>query len=299
MANVTHDRPRFLMCQPEHFAVSYAINPWMDPDRWARDKRAHRAALNEWNALHQKLIGLGAAVELVPPAHGLPDLVFTANSAVVLDRRALLARFRHEERRREEPHFEAAFRALQARGAIDEVRSLPAGIVLEGAGDCVYDADRALFWMGYGPRSDLAAAEPVSDMFGCEVVALELADPRFYHMDTALCPLPGGEVMYLPHAFTHEGLRDIHARVDAPDRIEISLHDGCQLAANAVCVDRTILILAASENLCDELRWRDYQVANIPLRSFLRSGGSAFCLTLRLDRTSVAPPAAKPRRAVA
>jgi N-dimethylarginine dimethylaminohydrolase len=299
MVNVTHDRPRFLMCRPEHFAVSYAINPWMDPERWARDKRAHRTALNEWNALHQKLIGLGAAVELVPSAYGLPDLVFTANSAVVLDRRALLARFRHDERRREEPHFEAAFRALQARGAIDEVRSLPAGIVLEGAGDCVYDADRALFWMGYGPRSDPVAAEPVSDMFGREVVALELADPRFYHMDTALCPLPGGEVMYLPHAFTRDGLRDIHARVDAPDRIEISMHDGCQLAANAVCVGRTILISAASRNLCDELRRRGYQVANIPLSSFLRSGGSAFCLTLRLDRTSVAPLAAKPRRAVA
>jgi arginine dihydrolase len=299
MANVTQDRPRFLMCRPEHFAVSYAINPWMDPERWTRDKRAHRAAVNEWNALHQKLIGLGAAVELVPPAHGLPDLVFTANSAVVLDRRALLARFRHEERRREEPHFEAAFRALQARGAIDEVRSLPAGIVLEGAGDCVSDAARALFWMGYGPRSDRAAAEPVSDMFGREVVALELADPRFYHMDTALCPLPGGEVMYLPHAFTVAGLRDIHSRVDAPNRIEIGTDDGCQLAANAVCVGRTILISAASRNLCDELRRRGYQVANIPLRSFLRSGGSAFCLTLRLDRTSVAPLAAKPRRAVA
>ena len=186
---------RFLMCRPEHFAVSYTINPWMNPKRWARDAGAHAAAEREWAALHRKLVELGAAVELVPPAAGLPDLVFTANAAVVLDRQALLARFRHPQRQREEGHFEAAFRSLQARGLIDGVTKLPAGLVLEGAGDCVWDERRNLFWMGYGPRSDAAAAHAVADMFAREVVALELADERFYHMDTALAPLPGGEVM--------------------------------------------------------------------------------------------------------
>ena len=128
------------MCRPEHFAVSYAINPWMDPQSWARDERAHAAAAGEWAALHRKLTELGATVELVPPVPGLPDLVFTANAAVVLDRQVLLARFRHPERRREEPHFEAAFRSLQARGLVDAVRKLPEDLVLEGAGDCVWDA---------------------------------------------------------------------------------------------------------------------------------------------------------------
>src|SRR5262249_40417365 len=99
---------RFLMCRPEHFAVSYTINPWMHPKRWGRDAGAHAAAEREWAALHRKLVELGAAVELVPPAAGLPDLVFTANAAVVLDRQALLARFRHPQRQREEGHFEAA-----------------------------------------------------------------------------------------------------------------------------------------------------------------------------------------------
>ena len=297
----THDdrSARLLMCRPEHFAVSYAINPWMDPARWARDARAHRAAVHEWDTLYQKLIELGAAVELVPPAQGVPDLVFTANAAVVLNRRALLARFRHEERRREEPHFEAAFRVLQARGVIDDVQKLPSGLVLEGAGDCVFDAARGLFWMGYGPRSDLAAAGPVAEMFSREVVALELADSRFYHMDTALCPLPGGEVMYLPEAFTAEGLRVIRARAEPSDRIEIGIEDGSLLAANAVCVGRTIVMSAASEPLRADLRRRGYAVAIIPLGSFLRSGGSAFCLTLRLDRNSVPALAPSPRRAVA
>src|SRR6516165_774507 len=165
---------RFLMCRPEHFAVSYTINLWMNPTRWARDAGAHAAAEREWTALHRKLVELGAAVELVPPAAGLPDLVFTANAAVVLDRQALLARFRHPQRQREEGHFEAAFRSLQARGLIDGVTKLPAGLVLEGAGDSVWDEGRNLFWMGYGPRSDAAAAHAITDMFAREVVALEL-----------------------------------------------------------------------------------------------------------------------------
>jgi N-dimethylarginine dimethylaminohydrolase len=276
----------FLMCRPEHFAVSYAINPWMDPASWARDKRAHIAAAQEWRALHTNLLKLGASVELVAPAPGLPDLVFTANAAVVLDRRVLLARFRHPERRREEPHFEMAFCELQARGHIDTVHKLPAGLVLEGAGDCVFDAARGVFWMGYGPRSDAAARHVVADMFAPEVVALELADARFYHMDTALCPLSGGEVMYLPSAFTAAGRAAIRARVAPQDRIEISLGDGCRLAANAVCVGKTLLMSGAGARLRAELAARGYGVVETPLPSFMRSGGSAFCLTLRLDRQS-------------
>src|SRR5262249_42690577 len=229
---------RFLMCRPEHFAVSYTINPWMNPKRWARDAGAHAAAEREWAALRRKLVELGAAVELVPPAAGLPDLVFTASAAVVLDRQALLARFRHPQRQREEAHFEAAFRSLQARGLIDGVRKLPAGLVLEGAGDCVWDERRNLFWMGYGPRSDAAAARAVEDMFGRDVVALEMADERFYHIDTALSPLPGGEVMYLPSAFTADGTAAIRERVAPQARIEIAIEDGCRLAANAVGLDR-------------------------------------------------------------
>src|SRR5882672_8912092 len=233
---------RFLMCRPEHFAVSYAINPWMDPQSWARDERAHGAAAREWAGLHRKLIALGGVVEHVLPAPGLPDLVFTANAAVVLDRQVLLARFRHPERAQEQPHFEAAFRSLHARGLVDAVRKLPESVVLEGAGDCVWDATRELFWMGYGPRSDAAARRPVEDMFGHDVLALELADQRFYHMDTALSPLPGGEVMYLPDAFTATGQGEIRERVAPHQRIEIAIEDGCRLAANAVCLDHTLVV---------------------------------------------------------
>jgi N-dimethylarginine dimethylaminohydrolase len=281
-------RARFLMCRPVHFAVSYAINPWMDPQSWATDARVHAAtSRQEWTGLSRRLTDLGAAIELVAPAPGVPDLVFTANAAVVLDRRVLLARFRHPERQREEPHFEAAFRALQARGLVDTVRKLPPGLVLEGAGDCVWDRARNLFWMGYGPRSDAAARHAVEDMFGQETIALELADQRFYHMDTALCPLPRGEVLYVPEAFTAAGRGMIRHRVTAAQRIAVGAEDAGRLAANAVCLGSTLVMSGCGQRLRGQLEERGYRVVTTPLGSFLRSGGAAFCLTLRLDLRSL------------
>jgi N-dimethylarginine dimethylaminohydrolase len=262
----------------------------MDPVSWERHAlRQGAAAREQWAVLHQTLGELGAAIELVPAAAGLPDLVFTANGAVALDGKALLARFRYPERQGEEAHFAAAFKALKARGLVDSVQALPDGIVLEGAGDCVWDASRQLFWLGYGPRSDRAARAAVEDAFGFPAVALELADPRFYHMDTALAPLPHGEVMYLPQAFTPAGRAAIRERVPAHQRIEIAADDGEKLAANAVCLGDTLVMSACSEALRRKLAGRGYRVIALPLDAFLASGGSAFCLTLRLDRQSGSP----------
>ena len=285
----TGAKARFLMCRPEHFGVIYAINPWMDPAGWARHHDSLvPASQQEWDGLYRTLTSLGAEIELVSPAPGLPDLVFTANAAVVLDRRVLLARFRHAERRREEPRFETAFAALQARGLVDGIAMLPGDLVLEGAGDCVWDESRNLFWTGYGPRSDRRADRIVEDVFGVRTIALELADPRFYHLDTALCPLSGGEVMYAPIAFTEEGLAAIRAIVPPEQRIEINEDDACRLAANAVCLGSTVVLSSCSEGLRAMLAERGYRVDTAPLPSFLKSGGSAFCLTLRLDRESEA-----------
>jgi hypothetical protein len=183
-------QPRFLMCPPRHFAVTYSINPWMDPQAWADSGVAlHDKAQLQWADLRRTLAAAGAAIETLEPAVGLPDLVFTANGAVILDRKVVLARFHHGERRDEEPLFAAAFASLQARGLIDEVLALPEGVTLEGAGDCICDARRGLFWMGCGFRSDPAAGPALERHFGVRCLALPLADPRFYHLDTAFCAL--------------------------------------------------------------------------------------------------------------
>jgi len=282
-------RPRFLMCRPQYFAVTYSINPWMDPAAWSQSGDAlHGEAVRQWEGLLHAVRRSGATVELVEPENGLPDLVFTANSAVVLDGKALLARFRHPQRQGEEPVYAAAFNALRSRGLIDEVVTLPPGVTLEGAGDCLWDAHRQLFWMGCGFRSGVEAREVVAEQFGVPCVALALADPAFYHLDTCFSPLPCGAVMYYPAAFTTEGLAQIHARVAPTQRIAIAAEDAAHFAANAVNFGRTILVSSCSETLRAQLKKRGYTVVEAPLTVFQRSGGSACCLTLRLDHQSAA-----------
>lgn len=294
--------PRYLMCPPRHFAVTYSINPWMDPKAWAGSGASLAAtAERQWAALRRALTAAGAIIETIEPAPDLPDLVFTANAAVLLDGKALLARFRHRERQGEQPVFAAGFAALQARGLIEETVEMPEGTALEGAGDCIFDRHRNLFWMGCGFRSDAAARAVVEASFGVPCVALELADPSFYHLDTAFCALPCGTVIYYPGAFTPAALDAIHSRVEPPERIALAPDDAARFAANAVCFGNAIVLSSCSEALQRALEGRGYAVVKTPLHAFLRSGGSACCLTLRLDHRSAAArrrePAVPPPRA--
>jgi N-dimethylarginine dimethylaminohydrolase len=207
-------RPVTLMCPPDHFSVYYRINPWMQPRQWAEQgPQLIAGARAGWHRLVETLRGLGAHVMMLPAQPQLPDLIFTANAAVVLDGTALLARFRYPQRTGEEPHVARFFEQLRATNKLQRVVELPPGVVLEGAGDCVWDSARRLFWTGYGPRSDARASEVVRSVFATPVVELELVNPRYYHLDTCLCVLEGGQVLYVPEAFSLAGLQRIYAYV--------------------------------------------------------------------------------------
>jgi N-dimethylarginine dimethylaminohydrolase len=277
-------RPRFMMCPPQYYAVSYSINPWMDPQGWAAEGvTLGNAAHCEWEALRGALIARGAAVECVDPRPDLPDLVFTANAAIVLDGKALLSRFRHAERKPEEPIFADA---LRSHSGIHAVEALPGDMIQEGAGDCIWDQHRRQFWMGCGPRSDRAAADVVADYFGVDCVALELADASFYHLDTAFCALPTGDVIYYPQAFTARALGAIEERVEPAQRIALGGEEAAQFSANAVSFDHCLVLSSCTDTLRSKVEERGFTVLATPLHAFLRSGGSACCLTLRLDHRS-------------
>ncbi len=280
--------PTFLMVDPRHYAVAYAINPWMSPAAWDADGAALQGAA--WMAsakLANALRHAGARVETMEGAPGAPDLVFPANAAVVLDRRAILARFLHPERQVEEPLFHRAFEELKERGLLDEVATLPEGCVHEGAGDFIYDAGRDLFWAGWGQRSNRAGTDAVAAFFGRETVRLELATPKFYHLDTCFCPLPGGEVLFYPPAFTPEALRAIEARVAPAQRIIASDEDAARFCVNAVAFGRDVVMARAAPRLRAALEERGYGLHEVDLAPFILSGGGAYCMTLRLDRASV------------
>ena len=276
-----------LMCKPQHFQVSYVINPWMDPGQWAENSDALMHASGEgWNALVDTLRSLGARIEFIPPQPDLPDLVFTANAAVVMDRKALVARFRHPERQGEEPHNLRMFELLKTRGELDVVDMTPEGTILEGAGDCVWDETRRIFWVGYGQRSDQHAAAIVEQFFGLEAIGLQLVNSRYYHMDTAMVPLSGGEVMYYPGAFSAEGQGVLRERLGEHNLISVPREDAERLGVNAVNLGRNIVLALASNRFKSMLEERGYTLHQLPIGSFSLSGGSAFCLTLRLDRVS-------------
>jgi ornithine aminotransferase len=277
-------RPQLVMCPPEHYAVSYRINPWMDPDAWSADAETlARDAREGWQKLYETYRDLGAHIEIMPAQPGLPDLVFTANSAVVLDRKLLLARYKCPERQGEEPHGRAFFEALRARGFVDEIHEMPQGIAFEGAGDCYWDMHRRVLWTGWGQRSDKAAKAVIERVFGVPAVALELIDPRFYHLDTAFCVLSGGDILYVPSAFTEEGVGLIRSLVGPEHMIAVADEDAQSLAANSVSVGRDVVFGHCGPALAATLAKRGYRVHTVPLGSFGRSGGSAYCLTLRLD----------------
>ena len=277
--------PTFLMVDPAHFEVSYAINPWMSPLMWQADRAGLHAAARVASAqLAGALRAAGARVETMAGAPGAPDLVFPANAAVVLDRRAILARFLHPERQVEEPVFARAFAGLSDRGLLDEVATLPQGAVHEGAGDAIWDARRALFWAGHGQRSNRRGLDAVAAFFGRDAVPLELATAKFYHLDTCFCALPGGEVLYYPPAFTAEARRAIADRVAPSERIEASDEDAGRFCVNAVALGRTVVMAKAADRLRRTLAERGYDVVDVDLAPFILSGGGAYCMTLRLDR---------------
>jgi len=278
------DRPFFLMTDPGCFDVSYRINPWMKPDAWTEAQA--KAACDGSRALRRALESAGAHVETVGAVRGLPDLVFPANAAVVLDGRVLLARFRYPERQGEEPVFRAAFQKLKSRGIVDEIVDLPDGLIHEGAGDAIWDADRRLFWCGYGPRSSKAAIAVVKRTFGQETVALELASDQFYHLDTCFCPLAGGKVLYYPDAFTPVALAAIRARVAEADRIEATPEEAAAFCVNAVNLGSRIIMARAPQTLRAKLEAAGYSLTEVDLSPFILSGGAAYCMTLRLDRAS-------------
>lgn len=273
-----------LMTDPRHFNVSYRINPWMEPGAWT--DAAAAAAMRGSHALRDAIIAAGGVVETIAAVEGLPDLVFPANAAIVLDGKVLVARFLCPQRQGEEAVFTAAFEALRDRGVVDEVITLPEGVLQEGAGDAIWDATRQFFWVGYGQRSSENSIAVIQDAFGKPTVALPLASPRFYHLDTCFCPLSGGQVLYYPPAFTPEALAQIHANIAPADRIEASDEEAAAFCVNAVNLGRDIIMAQAPQSLREKLAAHGYRLHEVDLAPFILSGGGAYCMTLRLDRRS-------------
>src|SRR3954452_5129130 len=264
------DSPRILMCPPDYYGIEYEINPWMDCKVGSDPVQSVR----QWWALHDALVGLGARVERLEPVAGPPDLVFTANAGLVYRKRFISSRFRYGVRQGETPHFDR-----WAREHGFQVVTLPPGHHFEGAGDALFCGEA--LYAGYRFRSDARSHLWIGHYLGVEVLPLELIDPRFYHLDTCFCPIADDAAIYYPGAFDDYGRSVLRDRI--ADLIEVSADEAVSFSCNAVVVGRTVILNEGAPKLARALREKGYSVRPLRLTEFIKAGGSAKCLTLRLD----------------
>lgn len=262
--------PRILMCPPDHYGIEYEINPWMSRARGS----SPALAKEQWRQLADILRELGVTVELMPPQQGLPDLVFTANAGLVFHDRFISSRFKHEVRAGESAHFDSWF----AQHGFT-VEHLPEGMYFEGAGDALFCG--SILFAGYRIRSDVQSHNHLAHVLERRVLPIELVNPRFYHLDTCFCPLAPGEAMYYPPAFDSYGRKLLESHI--PRLLEVQEAEAMRFACNAVVVGKTIVMNSGCPKLEADLNQWGYQTRPTALDEFIKAGGSAKCLTLRLD----------------
>jgi N-dimethylarginine dimethylaminohydrolase len=258
---------RYLMCRPTYFAVDYAINPWMDPTAPVDVERA----VAQWTSLYETYVALGFQIDLIDPVPGLPDMVFAANGATVIDGVVLGAQFRYPERAAEGPAYLDWF----ARNGFD---AHEAKAVNEGEGDILLAGDFVL--AGTGFRTELAAHAETQELFGRPVLSLQLVDPRFYHLDTALTVLAPNKIAYHPEAFS-TGSQAVLRRL-YPDAVLASADDAGVLGLNAVSDGTRIVLPAAAKGLISAYKSRGYEPVPVDVSELHKAGGGPKCCTLEV-----------------
>jgi N-dimethylarginine dimethylaminohydrolase len=262
------------MCPPKNFAVAYDINPWMTRNVGVPTP----GAMRQWERLVETLHCAGdVSIELLESRPDVPDLVFTANAALISGKLAIMSSFRHPERRREQ----ATYRSHLAQHGF--ATTFLQQTFFEGAGDALFDRVRPILYAGYGWRSERTATTQLAETLAVRTIPLLLVDERFYHLDTCLCPLASGHVLAYMDAFSPHAQKLLRRTIEPEFLIEVSLEDALAFACNAVEVGDAIVLHSASARLRERLNAAGYRIFATDLDEFHKAGGSAKCLTLRLD----------------
>jgi N-dimethylarginine dimethylaminohydrolase len=267
MTDAPSGSPRVLMCRPEHFTVSYRINPWMYPE----NPTDTSLALSQWTVLYDTYRNLGFQVDIIDPLADLPDMVYAANGGFVLDGIAYGAKFHHLERGPEGPAYMEWFRS-QGFEVVEPVE------VNEGEGDFLLVGDTILAASGF--RSDTGSHKEIADIYGREVVSLQLINPSYYHLDTALAVVDSTTIAYLPSAFDERSLGILRERY--PDAIIATEEDAAVLGLNSFSDGHNVVIAERATTFAADLADRGYNPIGVELSELLLGGGGVKCCTLEL-----------------
>lgn len=263
-------RLRLLMCPPDYYEIFYEINPWMSVKRKADQKLALRQWTDYYDLLTKKL---KVEVELLNPVKGLPDLVFTANGGLVRKRTFIRGNFRHKERRGEEPHFESWFKKNGY-----TVKAIERPYCFEGEGDALFMGGE--LYTGYHFRSDVEAHDTVSGYLKTSYFALELCDKRFYHLDTCFAPLnEKSALVFLPAFETYAQLVLLE---NVEDPIRAPEEEALRFACNAVVFGKDVVLPIGCPQTVSELEKRGFRTYSLDFSEFIKAGGAAKCLALKI-----------------
>ena len=224
-------------------------------------------ATSQWQGLINKLILAGEDIFYLNPIDNLPDLVFTANSALIVNNKAIISNFRDKERQGETPIFNNWF---YSNGYDTEISP----VVFEGAGDALYGGD--YLYLGYGFRSSFEARDYLGGL-GLNIFHCKLIDPRFYHLDTCFCPLNKNRALIYSPAIENASEIDL-------ELIEVPESEAARFACNAVCInDESIVMPSGCPATAARLEALGYNVLSTDMSEFIKSGGACKCLTIKLN----------------
>jgi len=260
---------KILMCSPDYFDIEYEINPWMS----TKNQVQSIEAMDQWKKLYDIYANkLGWEVKLIDPIEKLPDMVFTANGALVISGKVALPTFRAPDRQPETKYFRKWFED----NGYNEI--FEPKYDFEGEGDALLWNDT--LFAGYPWRSDQASHVELEQFFKVKIVPLQLADARFYHLDTCLTIIDSETVSIWPKAFTEESIKKIKEIV--PNVIEARDEDTLAYGLNAMSDGKNIVLSDKAYGLIEIYKQKGMNVQTVPITEYQKSGGGVKCLTLEL-----------------
>lgn len=272
---------KVMVVNPKYFDVKYVINPHME---------GHIGDINfeeahvEWEKLKSAYENLGLYVHEVPAQEEFPDMVFCANQSLPNiksdgTKEVIMSVMHSPQRKGEVPHIEEVYEASSYNVIhLDETQFTD----FEGMGDAIWHFKKRLIWGGYGYRSTEDVYSHIAEMLETPVIALELINEKFYHLDTCFCVLNEETVLIYPAAFTEDGLKKIRSIFSTV--IEANQHEAEDLfACNATCPDgKNVFIQKGCVDVNRKLEELGFRVHEFATDEYLKSGGSVFCMKMLL-----------------
>ncbi|HET6626260.1 MAG TPA: arginine deiminase-related protein [Nocardioidaceae bacterium] len=276
MGQQLHWGHRYVMVEPNHFRVDYAINPYMD----VADQPDPVRAREQWLALVLAIRAAGGEVDVLEQRPDAPDMVYAMNLGLVVNRpgadHVVMSHMRYAERRMEtlsaEPWFASAGFSTSFVGRDGIGAHLEAGDVF-AYGDALV--------AGYGPRTEELGLKHLSVDLDVRVRGLRITHPGMYHLDLAFCPLDDRHAMVCPAAFDDASAAAALGLV--PEPLVLSEQEALTFCANSIVIGSTIVMPSCPDRVRAQLEEWGFEIVLVDVSEFHKGGGSIRCLTNPVD----------------